>query len=160
MYKAKFIDGKLMLTSSDIQVGDKVQEWYGNKLYREYIVDEIYQDMDSENNFHTMIKGGNEAVDSKNCFKVVGEISPDATWVREGDEFDEDNIKQTSEIYEWEDISEVEEAFNNFFVKSLSTTSTHFNIKYWIRDKNEGDSVVFEVFKKTYQIKGPCGHFH
>lgn len=94
MYKAKLIDGKLILTSTDIHVGDKVQEWYGNKLYREYIVDEIYQDKDSEGTIHTMIKGGNEAVDSKNCFKVVGEISPEATWVREGDEFDEDEVTE------------------------------------------------------------------
>ena len=85
--------------------------------------------------------------------------SRDIDWT-EGDEFDEEEVKQVSEIYGWEDTPEVEEAFNNFFVKSLATTSTHFNIKHWIKDKNEGDSVVFEVFKNVYQIKGSCGHYH
>ena len=57
---------------------------------------------------------------SESPFKIVGEISPNAKWVKEGDEWDEDEIKEI--VY-----------------KGLSMNDI---------------SIV------SYQIKGPCGHFH
>ena len=82
---------KLFLCSRDISIGDKVRrpsgfserpdleftvnsigERDGKKLYKE-----------GDENYHT--KGTEE-----NTYKVIGEISPDAVWVTEGMEFDED----------------------------------------------------------------------
>lgn len=85
--KGKLI--KLFLCSRDIQVGDKFHRKYtkgtgytpemecigkdttNTIFYSQGINDEIYNARDL-------------------CFKVIGEISPEATWVKEGDEFDEE----------------------------------------------------------------------
>ena len=100
MYKAKLIDGKLMLISTDIQVGDKVRSFnYPEQEEREVLNlrtskklvgakdhSEIYHlaDIQYPNEVNTSAVTG--------FFKVIGEISPDATWVKEGDEFDESDI--------------------------------------------------------------------
>lgn len=80
-YFAKSIDlsgkgiFKPYLCSKDIQVGDLVfvpnEEEAGN----------VTDDTDL-----TYWK-------EKNSYKVIGEISPEATWVKEGDEFDEEDFK-------------------------------------------------------------------
>lgn len=70
---------KLFLCSRDIQVGDKIKD--ENDLTVEYELNNIsYLNLykEKELNYH---------------FKVIGEISPDATWVKEGDEFQKDEIK-------------------------------------------------------------------
>jgi hypothetical protein len=71
-HEAKIIDGKMMLISRDIQIGDKVQvfinnEWKYCNLYHQEEVNEWKED---------------------NAFKVIGEISNQATWIVEGDEFE------------------------------------------------------------------------
>ena len=87
---------KLFLCSRDISIGDKVRrpsgfserpdleftvnsigERDGKKLYKE-----------GDENYHT--KGTEE-----NTYKVIGEISPDAIWVTEGMEFDDDELLKT-----------------------------------------------------------------
>lgn len=78
---------KLFLCSRDIGIGDKFYRKYtkavghtpemecigmdttGTVLYSEGINDDIYNPKDL-------------------CFKIIGEISPGAIWVKEGDEFD------------------------------------------------------------------------
>lgn len=64
---------KSMLISSDIQIGDKVR--YNMAPESEHVADEECLIMD--------------------CFKVIGEISPEATYVKEGAEFDKDEIDST-----------------------------------------------------------------
>lgn len=64
---------KLFLCSRDIQVGDKC-----------IALDGLYIVPQSESDLAISKEEGH--------FKVIGEISPDATWVKEGDEFDEDEI--------------------------------------------------------------------
>lgn len=46
------------------------------------------------------VREGEYYVDSSRTYKVIGPISPDATWVREGDEFEEDEIEELNLIYE------------------------------------------------------------
>lgn len=69
---------KLFLCSRDVQVGDKVYEILSDKS----IGDEF--------EWTSEIAKYN---DSEPCFKVIGEISTDATWVKEGDEFDEEKLR-------------------------------------------------------------------
>jgi nitrogen regulatory protein PII-like uncharacterized protein len=68
---------KLFLCSRDIQVGDKYFEHTQVKpdRYEEFVA----QEDDS----------------IENSFKIIGEISPDAIWVTEGMEFDEDEVKES-----------------------------------------------------------------
>lgn len=67
---------KLFLCSRDIQIGDKVFGLLLDKSgYKE----------------HTLTNSTDEvklAIESGD-FKVIGEISPEATWVKEGDEFEQ-----------------------------------------------------------------------
>jgi len=61
---------KLFLCSKDIKIGDKVKLLEGsNNDYDIKFEDEIGNDL---------------------WFKVIGELSPDAIWVKEGDEFNEE----------------------------------------------------------------------
>lgn len=87
---------KLFLCSRDIQVGDK--NVYDRFLQKENltaikidpfrIVPKYMILRDSNGNTYSQensIRGF--------LFKAVGEISSDATWIKEGDEFDEDEVK-------------------------------------------------------------------
>lgn len=67
---------KPFLCSRDIQVGDK------------YLTPPDFKERICEDNSY----------DFSNCFKVIGEISPDAIWVKEGDEFEENQIEGSHEI--------------------------------------------------------------
>lgn len=72
---------KLCLCSRDIQIGDKmVFECLTDGNYEEFQIDTI------NDIFPDMIKKGTQ-------FKVIGEISPEATWVKEGDEFVEKELR-------------------------------------------------------------------
>lgn len=84
---------KLFLCTNDIQVDDKT-----GKEAEEYFI---------KNN--TSYITGKQNLDIKFDFKVVGEISPQATWVKEGDEFDEEDVKiwKSAEAYSSKLISEM-----------------------------------------------------
>ncbi len=73
---------KLFLCSRDIQVGDKVLHIPSNKY-----IDVKYQ---------SVLDSMKEKGQLDNYVKVIGEISPDATWVKEGDEFDSSELLATS----------------------------------------------------------------
>lgn len=75
---------KLFLCSRDIQVGD------GIKL--EPLVSEPDYPINTEE----------EAAHWRNvkeAFKVIGEISPKAVWVKQGDEFEEDEVRPSARHY-------------------------------------------------------------
>lgn len=80
--------GKLFLCSRDVQVGDETVC--------------IYRDGDTTKIGYHLIYDGEmprdewikhiSFVDTRYDFKVIGEISPSAVWVKEGDVFDENSI--------------------------------------------------------------------
>lgn len=78
---------KLFLCSRDIQVGDKVFI-IGHTLQEPLKIISIKNGMVSFDTTYYIIL--DQPV--QDCFKVIGEISPDATWVKEGDTFDEGEI--------------------------------------------------------------------
>ena len=77
----KYINGerkvKLFLCSRDIQAGDTVTDGKGN-----------YNRVDNNPNIT-----GLEIASRQGWFKVIGEISPDAIWVKDGDEFDRNDFE-------------------------------------------------------------------
>lgn len=108
---------KLFLCSRAIQVGDEVQD--GDNF-----ICKIPNELDLEN-----------ALDN-NFFKVIGEVSPDANWVKEGDEFEEDEVNK-----QWyDDSGSSDNPWQDWF-------------------GNLEDDVITNEFIR-FQIKGPCGHFH
>jgi hypothetical protein len=108
---------KLFLCSRDIQVGDEVQNGDGE-----------------------LCKIPNEA-DLRNAkehgfFKILGEISPEATWVKEGDDFDEEEI-------EFWDKTEDHPTDKSYLHKWLKEGRVDYVLKYFY-----------------FKILGPCKHFH
>jgi len=109
---------KLFLCSKDIKPGDKVYELYKDgRISKEF---EWTWAMDS-------------CLHSEGVFKVIGEISQEASWIKEMDEIDENKIRI---IYTCEKGSECDMHFGK-----QVCTAPH------------------EIID-TIKIKGPCGHFH
>ena len=115
-YEAKLIDNKMMLISMDIKIGDKVQvfinnEWKYCNLYHQEEVNEWKED---------------------NAFKVIGEISSQATWVKEGDEFESTELEF---MFCEGSHAGISASLNR--IKELSSSN-----------------------KLRVKIKGSCGHYH
>jgi hypothetical protein len=93
-----YVKAKLFLCSRDIQVGDKIQ-CIGWRPYDCEFVKEF-----PNGNIQIKLPDGQlHTTDYKEVYKVIGEISPDATWVKEGAEFDEKqlafNSSENDEIF-------------------------------------------------------------
>lgn len=104
---------KLFLCSRDIQVGDK----------KCILPDSIYQFectriRDGYVSFtrHTF---GEYNMMVAECFKVIGEVSPDATWVKEGDEFEEEQVAHKYSIENNEDEFILLKEWEDFVIKEL-----------------------------------------
>lgn len=69
----------------------------------------------------------------------VGEISPDATWVKEGMEFDDKDIRLC--MYNDNMLLDIADSYDEFL--------TH---GYYEAHKDETKLII--------EIKGPCGYFH
>lgn len=108
---------KLFLCSRDIQVVDEA--WF--------------KDLNGEYQKETCNYIENYTND---CFKVIGEISPEAIWVKEGNEFDED------EVQEFWGQAETHQPM----IKRL--------------DKRFDEKLLKQNCPIVFKIKGPCGHFH
>jgi hypothetical protein len=115
---------KLFLCSRDVQVGDEVT-----------CIDP------SSINFGKKAKHF-EFGDTVNWVNVIGEISPEATWVTEGMEFDENELQ----VFVWDGYEENHEEFMTFNKEKYEETQ---------RFQFGDDDSYFLI-----QVKGPCGHFH
>lgn len=118
---------KLFLCSRDIQVGDKF--FHPHDFTNAFIAREDTID------WHSAI----------GTFKAIGEISPEATWVKEGDEFDEEEVRRKFpgtplpfffSLERWKDILKETEY--------LGTKEAH--------EKS--------VYPYIYMKCPTCGHFH
>lgn len=79
---------KLFLCSMDIRKGDKVWHTIDGVFYD---IIGIFEDISI-----VTIKG-NKLI--KECVKVIGEISPESYWVKEGDEFETKEVVKLIESY-------------------------------------------------------------
>lgn len=132
---------KLTLCSRDIQVGDEVISNNGPKFgFSEYkgIATVV------ENGIVRVIetKGGSEAWGQLPAYKIVGEISTKATWVKEDDEFDEDELLIYCEDKEYPD--------ETFYPRNI-TEAYGFQKVYVVPRP--------ERFRILVKIKDKDGHF-
>lgn len=123
---------KLFLCSRDIQVGDEYFIGDGVKYYCKTV---------KNGKVHAQAP---MIADLKDCYKVIGEISPKATWVKEGMEFDEDEIER------W------------IMCRSVGDCD-HFKVE--LDDKRkidipDGRMYQYGTFELPYKIKGSCGYYH
>jgi hypothetical protein len=107
---------KLFLCSRDIQVGDKIYSFSRN----------VYDTVSNEHHIKLL------EIQWRAWVKPIGEISPDATWVKDGDEFEED---------EWREVWDSGTGWR-------FSDDPFFDPKYCYRKLD------------WVQVKGPCGHFH
>lgn len=114
---------KLFLCSRDIQVGDTL---FHIPTYK-YV----------ECKYESVLNKMKEKEFLEKYIKVVGEISPEAVWVKEGDTFNNDEIKQH--------IVPVKAGFEKY---------------YDTEHQEEMERDVYEVVVGYYKIKGSCGYFH
>ncbi len=126
---------KLFLCSRDIQVGDKdyyyIDSTQNNKIEKAPDYWDIINIKPEPNGHVAVIFNNNAFLWIEEVFKVVGEISPEAIWVKEGDEFDKD---------------EVEEWWEGSLKKGIDEWFDGQSLK-------DGDKIILK-------IKGLCGHFH
>jgi hypothetical protein len=128
----KYSDKKveLFLCGRDIQVGDTI---YADNNYPNGIIisEEIFQTYESIKYL------------TNPHFKVIGKITKDAIWVKDGDEFD------------------VEELLIPYRQRSFCLQSPYYDdeiINTKITDKKL--KIDKNNFYHDIKIKGPCGHFH
>lgn len=122
---------KLFLCSRDFQVGDKVR-LFSNPT----------EEINVPKNF-LVRENGERFVDTRlSSFKVIGEISPEATWVKEGQEFDEDEVALGM-------------GNNNYILSDIKTVPDPQNIlgKKWYIPKENWS-------KCKIRIKDLFDHFH
>lgn len=86
---------KLLLCSSEVKVGDIIKSLGHDNIWRDYTV------IKDGDNMWFILELGHHPSDywtalknTKYHFKVIGEVTPDAKWVKEGDEFDENDISR------------------------------------------------------------------
>ena len=131
---------ELFLCSKDIKIGDHAMELLTNGEYDTFQID-------TENDiFHDMIA-------YKRQFKIIGKLSKEAFWVKEGDEFNENEINP-----QWYDDSGSYDASwfninNNKFFNEDDIID-----EYLYSKKSYFDYIKSDI--KRVQVKGPCGHFH
>lgn len=115
---------KPFLCSNKIQIGDKNIKYLGAYSSNHPII------IENENDKEFAIQW--------DAYKIIGEISPEATWVKEGMEFDEDEIRYSLfDSFEWIDNYDM----NN------KNDKEHWNTAQY-------------PYQKFIKIKGSCGHFH
>jgi hypothetical protein len=131
--KNGWIPVKLFLCSRDIQVDDKLTN------------------IDGVSTETVMTEGDKYLLFDGNNFKVIGEISPDATWVKEGDEFDKSEL-----------------GMKIFYIYGKCGSGSHLG---WLDNpqsligtnifvNNPSDGEITKIEHIIISIKGPCGHFH
>lgn len=142
---------KLFLCSRDIKIGDKVKtfnypEQNEGKIINLRTSKKLVGAKDHSEIYHLAdIQYSHESSPTtaaiSNFFKVVGEISPEATWVKEGDEFDEDDFRKR-----WYSVRR-----ETFLPHTYMDADEYTNLG---EERRAGNLKIF------IQIKGPCGHFH
>jgi len=169
---------KLFLCSRDIQVGDTLKECMPDG--KEYKV----------HHFETVLPCGvfvmepwpsdNEVwIHATDAFKVVGEISPEATWVKEGDQFEENEICKVGTIRRdivikegietrtaWGDRVKVlkladDLTFHGHLCEYLDEADLNHNVACRKGETYEyHPNLLGYIDLHYYKILGPCGHFH
>lgn len=110
------VRAEMFLCTKDIKVGDR---WYLHDSIDDVIGSNIRKEKDDWG-----------SIMQKNAYKRIGVISPDATWVEDGEEIKEEDIRwaihKPYEEVDWD------------------------SYKNWLESP----------WHKDVQIKGSCGHFH
>jgi len=144
---------KLFLCSRDIQVGDIT---YVN-IYEDFLGKTDNKTIKIENSPSHLPDGLMCYSEDgyyeylKDCIKVIGEISPDAVWVTEGMEFDEDEIQLWATC----------DLISPSHPVMIQPHSWNKPREEWQEGRNEGDSPQRVWHDEHWRIQCPtCKQFH
>lgn len=137
------------ITSEDYKLPDNLLEDYLQKEYSRYGT--------GEETFDQWFNGNINWISTLGAYKVIGEISPEAIWVKEGDEFNEDEIEpyfspKIVNKQEWKSYSVEGHRISNNTKQIVYPLSPSFSISIW--------DIPLNLLTHKYKIKGQCGHFH
>lgn len=140
-YETKLIDGKMMLISRDIKVGEsyrtKSETFFKTCFKKTEGKGDIYFPKETIIWWKDDSNGGMLTWNPlSECFKIIGEISPGATWLKEGRIIPEEKIQVL---------------FVDYVMAGRTFTLEQGKTFY-------GNSPHKAPIK--LRIKGPCGHFH
>ena len=106
--KKGYFKSKFYLCSRDIQVGEEFLQKgiFAIHPTARFVATEVTEEWikDDENKKYA----------PATVYKIIGEISPDVTWVKEGDEFDEDQILKWDIIGSEYKFIQIKGACNHF----------------------------------------------
>jgi hypothetical protein len=125
---------KAFLCSRDIKVDDKIYNNYVNDGLSSTCT-KLFTDEDREYQWDGIVND-ETYFNFTDWYKIVGEVSPDATWIRNNDEFDEEDL-------------------------CLLPTNMHGQISYIPKEPLKfSEERLIELQFIKIGVKGPCGHFH
>lgn len=104
LYNQDYRKVKLFLCSTDIKVGDKVKcISHDGSIIDYFVIRDAGTQQKSEQLWQVVTQcafpESGYYINKARAFKVLGEVSSEATWVREEDEFDEEEIRHSGKIY-------------------------------------------------------------
>lgn len=126
---------RLFLCSRDIKIGD-TNVHTGLLVHSE---EEIVREVKDDSQLRFM--QGTAEVNKVALFKVLGPISPYATWIKEGDDILSKNIHR----------GVCKMGHNRWMVIDAED-----DVKEW----DEAPDIDIAGWAKCYLIEGPCGHMH
>jgi len=169
---------ELSLCSRDIQVYDNcwINDDLGLRKAGKY--SHSFPEEPNSKFIKCSFDSGEECYDDE-VFKVIGKISRHASWVKEGDEFDDSEIDQKVETkmmderwWTTEGDVDVEDVFMDRPLKEITLEELledelktnpyleSYKILARYKWKDADDEAEVRFYYKEYFIKGPCGHFH
>lgn len=143
----RFTPVKLFLYSRNIQVGDEVRYrgfYNGENRDESVVVTRINNsEISMSNGYSTPIESDGECLCLNTMAWIpIGEISPETTWVKEGDEFEKDEVAFTLIFDKGTDDEEELDVSEEDYIKATQA------------------NYQFSKMRKEIKLKGPCGHFH
>lgn len=160
MDETKWEHMKLFLCSRDVGIDANI------RLYKRPDLTFICMSRNKDKNIlnlNTLDGSKSFGAKEKDCFKVIGPISPAATWVKEGDEFEESAV---TPMYSYPVIIKSRAGESRQFILSESILED-YQLKELAEDLLEHQcndcSICYGEQSHTIEymmIKGPCGHFH
>jgi hypothetical protein len=145
---------KMYLCSRDIQAGDTVFfRLASGAVEKQLKCVEVFEDdrIDGSKAITVVLEDGEYKVhttpdETNQCYKVIGEVSQNALWVKPGDEFNLEDLKR---------------GYKPARFSSMIVGLVDYTVEQIIQEQNYLKKTINGIELHTvYQIMGPCGHFH
>lgn len=145
---------KMYLCSRDIKAGDTVFfRLVSGAVEKQLLCIDAFEDerIDGSKGLTAVIEDGEYKIhttpdQTNQCYKVIGEVSQNALWVKPGDEFNLEDLKR---------------GYKPARFSSMIIGFVDYTVEQILQEQNYLKKTASGIELHTvYQIMGPCGHFH